>query len=135
LLDAYQSERRPVAERIVKQAAGNFLRDRRRPSHPKIAEDSPEGEEARRQMGEAIVSSQTSVYLTDGTALGYVYEPSPVCWGDGTPTLHRRLSAEHATRRARAARLVAGRALHARPLRPWLRAAAARRRRAGLRGV
>ena len=85
LLDAYQSERRPVAERIVKQAAGNFLRDRRRPSHPKIAEDSPEGEEARRQMGEAIVSSQTSVYLTDGTALGYVYEPSPVCWSDGTP--------------------------------------------------
>jgi hypothetical protein len=36
-------------------------------------------------MGEAIVGSQTSVYLTDGTALGYVYEPSPVCWSDGTP--------------------------------------------------
>jgi hypothetical protein len=85
LLDAYESERRPVAERIVKQAAGNFMRDRRRPSHPKIAEDSPEGEDARREMGEAIVSSQTSVYLTDGTALGYVYEPSPVCWSDGTP--------------------------------------------------
>jgi hypothetical protein len=84
LLDAYESERRPVAERIVKQAAGNFMRDRRRPSHPKIAEDSPEGEAARRQMGAAIVSSQTSVYLTDGTALGYVYEPSPVCWSDGT---------------------------------------------------
>ena len=85
LLDAYESERRPVAERIVKQAAGNFMRDRRRPSHPKIAEDSPEGKAARRQMGEAIVNSQTSVYLTDGTALGYVYEPSPVCWSDGTP--------------------------------------------------
>src|SRR3981189_3143728 len=61
------------------------MRDRQRPSHPKIAEDSPEGEDARRQMGEAIVSSQTSVYLTDGTALGYVYEPSPVGWSDGTP--------------------------------------------------
>ena len=85
LLAAYESERRPVAERIVKQAAGNFMRDRRRPSHPKIAEDSAEGEAARREMGEAIVSSQTSVYLTDGTALGYVYEPSPVCWSDGTP--------------------------------------------------
>jgi hypothetical protein len=36
-------------------------------------------------MGEAIVGSQTSVYLTDGTALGYVYEPSPICWSDGTP--------------------------------------------------
>ena len=36
-------------------------------------------------MGEAIVASQTSVYLTDGTALGYVYDPSPICWADGTP--------------------------------------------------
>ena len=83
LLNSYETERRPVAERIVKQAAGNFMRDRRRPSHPKIAEDSPEGERARREMGEAIVSSQTSVYLTDGTALGYVYDPSPICWSDG----------------------------------------------------
>ena len=85
LLEAYERERRPVAERIVKQAAGNFMRDRRRPSHPKIADDSAEGAAARREMGEAIIGSQTSVYLTDGTALGYVYEPSPVCWGDGTP--------------------------------------------------
>jgi len=85
LLDAYERERRPVAERIVKQAAGNFMRDRRRPSHPKIAEDSAEGARARRDMGEAIVASQTSVYLTDGTALGYVYDPSPICWADGTP--------------------------------------------------
>ena len=30
------------------------------------------------QMGEAIVGSQASVYLTDGTALGNVYEPSPI---------------------------------------------------------
>jgi hypothetical protein len=61
------------------------MRDRRRPSHPKIAEDSPEGERARRDMGEAIVASQTSVYLTDGTALGAIYDPSPICWADGTP--------------------------------------------------
>jgi hypothetical protein len=31
------------------------------------------------------LNSQRSVYLTDGTALGYVYEPSPVCWSDATP--------------------------------------------------
>ena len=85
LLDSYESERRPVAERIVKQATGNFMRDRRRVSHPNIADDSPEGAQARREMGEAIVASQTSVYVTDGTALGYVYDPSPICWGDGTP--------------------------------------------------
>jgi 2-polyprenyl-6-methoxyphenol hydroxylase-like FAD-dependent oxidoreductase len=85
LLESYEIERKPVAERIVKQATGNFMRDRRRASHPKIAEDSPEGARARREMGEAIVSSQAKVYLTDGTALGNVYDPSPICWPDGTP--------------------------------------------------
>ena len=85
LLAAYEAERRPVAERIVKQATGNFMRDRQRPSHPKIAEDSPEGERARRELGAAIIASQTSVYLTDGTALGYVYDPSPICCSDGAP--------------------------------------------------
>jgi 2-polyprenyl-6-methoxyphenol hydroxylase-like FAD-dependent oxidoreductase len=85
LLDSYERERKPVAERIVKQATGNFMRDRRRVSHPAIADDSPQGAQARREMGEAIVASQTKVYVTDGTALGYVYDPSPICWGDGSP--------------------------------------------------
>ncbi|MEA2948683.1 MAG: hypothetical protein QOI40_4013 [Alphaproteobacteria bacterium] len=83
-LSSYEIERRPVAARIVKQAAGNFMRDRQRVSDPRIAEDSPEGAQARREMGEAIRVSQASVYLTDGTALGNVYEPSLVCWPDGS---------------------------------------------------
>ena len=85
LIDSYETERRPVAARIVKQAAGNFMRDRERASHPAIAEDTPEGERARRAMGAAIVASQAKVYFTDGTALGNVYEPSPVICPDGTP--------------------------------------------------
>ena len=85
LLDTYDAERRPVAIRNVKQATENFVRDRKRPSHPAIAEASEEGARARREMGEAIVRGQSRVYLTDGTALGYVYEGSPICWPDGTP--------------------------------------------------
>jgi len=85
LLDSYEAERRPIALRIVKQATGNFMRDRERLSHPAIADDSEEGARARREMGEAIVESQSQVYVTDGTALGYVYEPSPICWDDGSP--------------------------------------------------
>ena len=53
--------------------------------NPRIAEDSPEGARARGEMGEAIVSSQSKVYLTDGTALGNVYDPSPICLPDGSP--------------------------------------------------
>jgi 2-polyprenyl-6-methoxyphenol hydroxylase-like FAD-dependent oxidoreductase len=84
LLGSYESERRPVAERIVKQATGNFMRDRRRQSHPAIAEDSEAGARARREMGKAILLSQSQVYLTDGTALGTIYHPSPICWDDGS---------------------------------------------------
>jgi 2-polyprenyl-6-methoxyphenol hydroxylase-like FAD-dependent oxidoreductase len=86
LLESYEIERKPVAERIVKQATGNFMRDRRREAHPRIAEDSAEGARARREMGAAIVASQSKVYLTDGTALGNVYDPSPICCPDGSPT-------------------------------------------------
>jgi 2-polyprenyl-6-methoxyphenol hydroxylase-like FAD-dependent oxidoreductase len=99
LLGSYEIERKPVAERIVKQATGNFMRDRRRPSHPKIAEDSAEGARARREMGEAIIRSQSKVYLTDGTALGYVYDPSPVCWNDGSPPAPDTISDYHPTTR------------------------------------
>ena len=74
-----------MAQRIVAQATGNFVRDRERTSHPAIAEDSAEGARLRREMGEAIVASQSKVYVTDGTALGYVYDPSPIVWDDGSP--------------------------------------------------
>src|SRR5712671_5477277 len=99
LLESYEMERRPVAARIVKQAAGNFMRDRQRASHPQIADDSAEGERARRAMGEAIVASQASVYFTDGTALGNVYEPSPIVCPDGTPPREHSISEYRPTTR------------------------------------
>ena len=61
------------------------MRDRKRPSHPEIAMDTPAGAEARRAMGAAILESQSKVYLTDGTALGQVYDNSPIVCDDGTP--------------------------------------------------
>jgi hypothetical protein len=36
-------------------------------------------------MGAAILESQSKVYLTDGTALGQVYDNSPIVCDDGTP--------------------------------------------------
>jgi hypothetical protein len=85
LIDSYEAERRPVAARIVRQATENFMRDRKRPSHPEIAMDTPAGAKARLEMGEAIRRSQSKVYLTDGTALGQVYDNSPIVCDDGTP--------------------------------------------------
>jgi hypothetical protein len=36
-------------------------------------------------MGEAIVRTQTRKFITDGIALGYRYDPSPICWPDLEP--------------------------------------------------
>ena len=135
LIDSYEAERRPVAARIVKQATDNFMRDRKRPSHPEIAMDTPAGAEARRAMGAAILESQSKVYLTDGTALGQVYDDSPIVCDDGTPAAcgeRQRIPADHASRRPRAACLARRRPLDARSVRARLHAGEAWRRCAGL---
>ena len=99
LAESYEADRRPVAARIVKQATDNFMRDRKRPSHPEIAMDTPAGAVARRTMGAAIVESQAKVYLTDGTALGQVYDNSPIVCDDGTPPPEASISEYRPTTR------------------------------------
>jgi hypothetical protein len=84
LLPSYPVERRPVAVRNVAQAARNRIADRDRWSHPEIEDATDAGRRARAAMGEEIVASQTRQFISDGTALGYRYEGSPLCWGDGT---------------------------------------------------
>ncbi len=85
LLDSYEVERRPVGLRNISQAYTGHADNRDRPSHPAIAENTPEGAEARTHMREQIMASQPSMVLTDGIALGYRYDPSPIVWPDGTP--------------------------------------------------
>ena len=84
LLPSYAIERRPVAARNVGAAARARSDDRDRRSHKEIAADTADGRRARKAMGEQIVKSQTSKYISDGIALGYRYEGSPICWPDGT---------------------------------------------------
>ena len=88
-----------MAARIVKQATGNFMRDRKRPSHPEIAMDTPGGRGSTPRMGAAIVESQSKVYLTDGTALGQVYDNSPIVCDDGTPPPEASISEYRPTTR------------------------------------
>jgi len=97
LLDSYETERRPIAIRNVGQATQNHLRDRRRKTHPEIADDSTSGARARREFGEEIVRTQTQAYITDGTALGYRYDPSLICWDDGSNPVDDTISEYRAT--------------------------------------
>jgi 2-polyprenyl-6-methoxyphenol hydroxylase-like FAD-dependent oxidoreductase len=85
LIDSYAIERHPVGVRNVGHASMTFDTDRTQSPHPEIALDTAAGAAARRAMGEAIVRTQTRKFITDGIALGYRYDPSPICWGEQGP--------------------------------------------------
>ena len=85
LLDSYEIERRPVGIRNVGHADTSHAGDREQTPGPNIADDTPEGARERRRLGDAIMASQTRKVITDGLALGYRYDPSPVVVPDGTP--------------------------------------------------
>lgn len=85
LLDSYEAERRPIAVRNVGQSTENHLRTQQLRVDPAIADDSAEGALARSALGDHIKRSEGRTFISDGTALGYVYTASPVCWDDGSP--------------------------------------------------
>ncbi len=115
LLDSYEVERRPVGVRNVGHASMTFDTDRTQQPHPEIALDTAAGAQARRAMGEAIVRTQTRKFITDGIALGYRYDPSPICWPDPAPPPPLTISDYHPTTypgsRAPHAWLAAGRSI------------------------
>ncbi|MGH7033300.1 MAG: FAD-dependent monooxygenase, partial [Stellaceae bacterium] len=85
LRDSYEIERRPVGLRNINQAYTGHADNRDRPSHPDIVKDTPEGAQARARMREQILASQPAMVLTDGIALGYRYDQSPIVAPDGAP--------------------------------------------------
>jgi 2-polyprenyl-6-methoxyphenol hydroxylase-like FAD-dependent oxidoreductase len=97
LLDSYEIERHPVGVRNVGHASMTYDTDRTQEPHPEIALDTAAGGAARRAMGEAIVRTQTGKFITDGIALGYRYDPSPICWPDPSPAPPLTVSDYHPT--------------------------------------
>lgn len=98
LLDSYEAERRPVGLRNINQAWLGHADNRDRPTHPEIRKDTPAGAEARAKMKEQILGSQPAMVLTDGIALGYRYDGSPIIWSDDSaptpdhPTVYKPTS-------------------------------------------
>ena len=82
LLDSYDAERRPVALRNVEAMTQNFHQRSFAPT-PEIVAASPAGEAARARLGEQIVRHTSRELLSDGIAMGYRYEGSPIVWPDG----------------------------------------------------
>ena len=84
LLNSYQAERRPVAQRNVGEATDNVTRSTDPALIALIEDMTPEGEAARKTIGAEIVGTRSKTFISDGIALGYRYESSIVI-PDGTP--------------------------------------------------
>ncbi len=97
LLNAYESERRPVGKRNVGHADTAHAFDREQNARPEISDDTPAGARVRRELGEGLMRSQTEKVITDGLALGYRYDPSPICWPDGNSPPPDTISEYHPT--------------------------------------
>ena len=85
LLDSYDAERRPVAERVVASATSFFKTLSALPRGPEIAEASEAGERLRRRIAEACAALPVHfTHESEGLQLGYRYDPSPICVDDGS---------------------------------------------------
>ncbi len=99
LLDSYEIERRPVGRRNVGHADLSHANDREQKPGPAVGDDTAEGARVRQRLTDAILPSQTRKVITDGLALGYRYDPSPIIWDDGTPPPADTVSEYHPTAR------------------------------------
>jgi len=95
LLESYEIERQPVGRRNISHADVSHAGDREREPAPEIFEDTQAGAQARRRMGDAIVSSMTRKFITDGLALGYRYDPSPICLNESGAAPHDAIEDYH----------------------------------------
>jgi flavin-dependent monooxygenase StaC len=84
LLDTYELERRPIAERNLQEANANLQRTLKRTLPEEILEDSPRGEEVRKQMAENLEQNNVKrEFDAPGIHFGFRYE-SPAIISDGT---------------------------------------------------
>ena len=85
LLESYDAERRPVALRNVEQMTRNFQLRSFAPV-PEITEAGAAGEAARARLRDEIVNYTGQELVSDGLAMGYRYDRSPiVCADAGEP--------------------------------------------------
>ncbi len=84
LLASYEAERRPVHLRTIEEAVANYSVLSQHLLKDSLDEDTPDGERARAEVGEAIIGSKTREFHTLGVVLGSRYERSPIIVDDGS---------------------------------------------------
>ena len=85
LLNSYEIERRPIATRNVEEATRNLRREQSFTPGDAINQDNTEGAHQREKFRQSLFDADVMRHHdTDGIALGYRYEGSPVIWHDQT---------------------------------------------------
>lgn len=87
LLESYKAERRPTAERTIREAVANMSVLAPELGNPELAVSGSMGEQARRTAALAIQAAKDREFHSLGLVLGYQYDASPVIVDDGTPPL------------------------------------------------
>lgn len=85
ILDAYERERLPITQQVsyfVMDHALATARQRKGVS-PNIEDDTPEGEEARNELGRRTYELNVQQYAAAGLNFGYFYDDSPITAYDG----------------------------------------------------
>jgi 2-polyprenyl-6-methoxyphenol hydroxylase-like FAD-dependent oxidoreductase len=84
LLESYDTERRPASARAAEVSLKNYRRLVSAAQRAEINSPTPEGDAARRAIGERLVEENEKTWHPVGVHLGYIYQPSPVVVPDGT---------------------------------------------------
>jgi 2-polyprenyl-6-methoxyphenol hydroxylase-like FAD-dependent oxidoreductase len=85
ILDVHERERQPITDQVSRFAmkhAEGAIRERTSVP-PELEDDTPEGEAARRRVGEAAYRLHVQQFACAGLNYGYFYEGSPILAYDG----------------------------------------------------
>ena len=85
LLASYEAERRPVAERTIREATANMSMLAPELANPELEASGRVGEQARRAAAQVVQAAKDREFHSLGLVLGYQYNISSVIVDDGTP--------------------------------------------------
>src|SRR5262249_42008433 len=78
LIDSYETERRPIHQFVIAEAAANHAVLPQQLMREHLEEDSPEGKAARKAVAKAIRKAKAQEFYSLGVTLGYRYQDSPL---------------------------------------------------------
>jgi 2-polyprenyl-6-methoxyphenol hydroxylase-like FAD-dependent oxidoreductase len=84
LLGTYETERKPMHQRVIREAVENYELVGDRLARDRIEEPGAEGDRVRKEVGEIILKGKLHEFRSLGVVLGGCYRDSPAIIPDGT---------------------------------------------------